>query len=98
MDVRAQPCVVTIDEIDGKRYKLLYFYEADEWELYNLTDDIGEKRNLAKEMPDVSASLSRKFRPGFLKNIRLGSQNTLSVKKTALQSYHGSYDLVQITR
>ena len=61
MDVRAQPCVVTIDEVGGKRYKLLYFYEADEWELYNLTDDIGEKTNLAKDMPDVSASLSRKI-------------------------------------
>jgi arylsulfatase A-like enzyme len=61
MDVRAQPCVVTIDEIKGKRYKLLYFYEADEWELYNLTDDIGEKTNLAKDMPDVSASLSKKI-------------------------------------
>ena len=61
MDVRAQPCVVTIDEIKGKRYKLLYFYEADEWELYNLTNDIGEKTNLAKDMPDVSASLSKKI-------------------------------------
>ena len=61
MDVRAQPCVVTIDEIDGKRYKLLYFYEADEWELYNLTDDISEKTNLAQDMPDVSTGLSRKI-------------------------------------
>ena len=61
MDVRAQPCVVTIDEIDGKRYKLIYFYEADEWELYNLTEDIGEKTNLANEIPDVSASLSKKI-------------------------------------
>ena len=61
MDVRAQPCVVTIDEIDGKRYKLLYFYEADEWVLYNLTDDIGEKTNLAKDLPDISASLSKKI-------------------------------------
>ena len=42
MDVRAQPCAVVIDEHEGKRYKLLYFYESDAWELYNLTDDIGE--------------------------------------------------------
>ena len=28
MDIRAQPCVVAIDEVGGKRYKLLYFYEA----------------------------------------------------------------------
>jgi len=61
MDARAQPCVVTIDEIESKRYKLLYFYEADEWELYNLTDDIGENTNLAKDMPDISTKLSRKI-------------------------------------
>ena len=85
MDVRAQPCVVTIDEIEGERYKLLYFYEADEWELYNLTDDIGEKTNLAKEMPDVSASLSKKIQSGFLKNIRPGSRNTLSVRQSGTQ-------------
>ena len=98
MDVRAQPQVVTIDEIDGKRYKLLYFYEADECgELFNLTDDIGEKTNLAEDMPEVSASYQRKFRSGF-QNIRLGSQNTLSVKKAALQSSHASSDLLQITR
>ena len=61
MDARAQPCVVTIDEIENKRYKLLYFYEADEWELYNLTDDIGENTNLAKDMPDISTKLSKKI-------------------------------------
>ena len=61
MDARAQPCVVTIDEIESKRYKLLYFYEADEWELYNLTDDIGENTNLAKDMPDISTKLSKKI-------------------------------------
>mgnify|MGYP001414861047 FL=1 len=61
MDARAQPCVVTIDEIENKRYKLLYFYEADEWELYNLTDDIGENTNLAKDMPDISTKLSKEI-------------------------------------
>jgi arylsulfatase A-like enzyme len=61
MDVRAQPCVVVIDEIENKRYKLLYFYEADEWKLYNLTDDIGEDRNIIKKHPKLAANLSNKI-------------------------------------
>jgi len=61
MDVRAQPCVVAIDEIAGKRYKLLYFYEADAWELYDLTDDIGENDNLVQSEPNVASELSQKI-------------------------------------
>jgi arylsulfatase A-like enzyme len=61
MDIRAQPCVVVVDEIENKRYKLLYFYEAYEWELYNLTDDIGEDRNIIKKHPKVASNLSNKI-------------------------------------
>ena len=61
MDYRAQPCVLAIDEFRGKRYKLLYFYEADAWELYNLTDDIGEKRNLIKSKPELASEMSKRI-------------------------------------
>ena len=61
MDVRAQPCVVVIDEIENKRYKLLYYYEANSWELYNLTDDIGEDRNIIKKHPKIASNLSNKI-------------------------------------
>jgi len=61
MDTRAQPCVVAIDEEDGKRHKLLYFYEADAWELYNLSDDIGEKTNVIEEKPELASAISRKI-------------------------------------
>ena len=98
MDVRAQPCVVTIDEIDGKRYKLLYFYEADEWELYNLTDDIGEKTNLAEDMPEVSASLSKKIQAWLSQKHPTWQPKYPISKKAALQSSHASSDLLQITR
>ena len=60
MDSRAQPTVVAIDELDGKRFKALYYYEANEWELYCLTDDQGENTNLIKSHPQVAATLSRK--------------------------------------
>ncbi len=62
MDTRAQPCVVAIDEIAGKRYKLLYFYEADAWELYDLTADISEKQNLIQSKPELASVLSKKIR------------------------------------
>ena len=61
MDIRAEPCVVAIDEISGKRYKLLYFYEADAWKLYNISDDIGEDSNLIADKPKIAAQLSKKI-------------------------------------
>jgi arylsulfatase A-like enzyme len=35
--------------IRGERYKLIYFYTVDEWELYDLQKDPNEQRNLAHE-------------------------------------------------
>ena len=61
MDVRAQPCVVSIGEHNSKRYKLLYFYEAGSWELYNITDDIGESKNLIKAKPELASLMSKKI-------------------------------------
>lgn len=61
MDVRAQPTVVVIQEVAGKRYKLLYFYEADSWELYNLSDDIGEATNLMQTKPELAAGMSKQM-------------------------------------
>jgi arylsulfatase A-like enzyme len=61
MDSRAQPCVVAIDEAGGKRYKLLYFYEADAWKLYNLSDDISEQNNLIGSQPELAGELSKKI-------------------------------------
>ena len=61
MDIRAQPCVLVIDEIDGHRYKLLYYYETNGWELYNLSDDWEEKRNIIKNHPKLAKNLSQKI-------------------------------------
>jgi arylsulfatase A-like enzyme len=61
MDTRAQPTVVAIDEVQGKRYKLFYFYEADAWELYCLSDDIGEANNIIASMPELATSMSKKM-------------------------------------
>lgn len=46
LDYRAKPCSVIIKPYDGKRYKLMFFYETRSWSLYNLTDDLSEKKDL----------------------------------------------------
>ena len=61
MDKRAQPTVVVIDNIDGKRYKLLYYYEGDRWELYCLSDDQGEATNLIDKEQAIAATLSKQM-------------------------------------
>ncbi len=40
-------------------YKLIEWYEDESVELYNLRKDIGEKRDLAKEMPEKAGELRR---------------------------------------
>jgi hypothetical protein len=40
---------------------LLYFYEGRTWRLYNLAADIGERKNLAKERPQVVKQLGVKL-------------------------------------
>jgi arylsulfatase A-like enzyme len=50
LDTRSIPCSVILKDIGDsksrKRYKLMYFYEDRHYELYCLTDDLSEKKNL----------------------------------------------------
>lgn len=61
MDSRAQPTVVAIDDLAGKRYKLFYYYEADAWELYCLTDDPSETNNVIDTHPEIANTISQKI-------------------------------------
>ena len=45
---------------EGK-WKLIYFYATQQWELYDLNADIGEKNNLLREFPEISDRLARKL-------------------------------------
>jgi len=45
---------------DGK-WKIIYFYDRQTWELYDLSADIGETRDLAKQQPDVLKRLAAKL-------------------------------------
>ena len=43
------------------RWKLTYFYAKQQWELYDLNADIGEKNNLLRKFPEISDRLARKL-------------------------------------
>jgi len=58
LDRRAQPCVAVIDQMDGTQYKLLYYFETDAWELYNVSEDISESTNIADGQPEVAVRLA----------------------------------------
>lgn len=47
--------------IQSGSWKLMEFFEDKHLELYNLTDDIGETKNLATEMPDKAKELHTKM-------------------------------------
>jgi arylsulfatase A len=47
--------------IRSGEWKLLEFFEDGKLELYNLTEDIGEHNNLAKEMPEKAQDLKKKL-------------------------------------
>jgi arylsulfatase A-like enzyme len=40
-------------------YKLVEVYETGAVELYNLRNDIGEEKNLARAMPELAASMKK---------------------------------------
>ena len=61
MDSRARPSATVIDDIEGKRFKLHHEYEGSSWELYNLSADPGESKNLIKKKPEVAARLSQQI-------------------------------------
>ena len=60
------------------RYKLLYFYEDERCELYDLADDISEQNDLAGKMPDKAKSLQDELL-GYLHSVhaRLPRKNAL---------------------
>ncbi|MDB4534259.1 sulfatase [Vicingaceae bacterium] len=53
LDDRAEPCSAVIKKIGDEFFKLIYYYEEDRSELYNLSRDIGETNDLAAS-DDVS--------------------------------------------
>lgn len=40
-------------------WKLLYIFKTDLWELYNLSEDIGEEKNIISEHPEIAEKLKK---------------------------------------
>ena len=45
--------------VRSQDWKLIYYYETGEKELFNIAEDIGETKNIAKENPNITLELSR---------------------------------------
>jgi len=52
-----KPCSAIREE----NYKLIYFYEDERIELYNLEDDLEEKNDLSSQIPELAAKLKEKL-------------------------------------
>jgi arylsulfatase A-like enzyme len=61
LDRRAQPSAWVIDEIDEDRFKASFDYEKNEWSLFNVSDDIGEKKDLAGVNKKVLSTLAKRL-------------------------------------
>ena len=46
-----------VSAIRARDWKLLEFFEDDRVELFNLRDDLSEKHDLAKDMPEKASAL-----------------------------------------
>jgi hypothetical protein len=54
-------CRTPTRPISGGDYKLLHYYEDGHDELYNLTTDLKESRNLAAKLPEKTADLNKRL-------------------------------------
>jgi len=55
------PTTTPVSSIRAGRWKLLHFWEDDHLELYDLESDLGEKHNLAAQMPDRAKQLDERL-------------------------------------
>jgi len=55
---RATPCSV----VRKGDWKLIQFFESDSVELYNLAEDIGEKKELSKSQPEKAAAMLKELK------------------------------------
>ncbi|MCC5906921.1 MAG: sulfatase [Balneolaceae bacterium] len=57
----AGPGIDPFTSIRSGDWKLIYFYDRQKWELYNINDDISETRNMIRRLPEKAEELSLKM-------------------------------------
>lgn len=58
MDERFSPSTLMQKRIGNEYYKLFYFYETEEFEMYNITKDISEKRNILENPTSIEIEIA----------------------------------------
>ncbi|WP_298763476.1 sulfatase-like hydrolase/transferase [uncultured Polaribacter sp.] len=66
MDERFSPSTLIQKRIEDEYYKLFYFYEANEFEMYNITKDIFEKRNILENPTSAEMEIALKMNADML--------------------------------
>ena len=67
MDSRSVPTTFIIKDIGKDRYKMLYFYEPQAYELYKISEDLGESKNLLKGQVSLEVlSIAKNLRKDIL--------------------------------
>ena len=61
LDQRAQPGAWVINEVGDNRFKASFDYEENAWSLYNLSEDIGEEKNLVTKNKKVLVTLAKQL-------------------------------------
>ncbi|MGM0377573.1 MAG: sulfatase-like hydrolase/transferase, partial [Bacteroidota bacterium] len=68
MDTRSVPSTYVIKSIDEDIYKMTYYYESKNYELYRISDDLGEANNLLEGEPKREVlSIAQPLRKDILK-------------------------------
>ncbi len=62
MDNRQVPSSMINKRVGGKRYKLKYSYETETYELFCLSDDLSESRNLMESADGATLAIARELR------------------------------------
>jgi len=66
MDKRFSPSTLIQKRVGNEYYKLFYFYETEEFEMYNITKDISEKRNILENPTAAEVEIALKMNAAML--------------------------------
>ena len=76
MDERFSPTTLIQKRIGNEYYKLFYYYETDEFELYNITKDISEKRNILENPSSTEIEIASQMNADMLSWLKTNNAPT----------------------
>jgi arylsulfatase A-like enzyme len=76
MDDRFSPSTLIQKRIGNEYYKLFYFYETDEFEMYNITKDISKKINILENPTSTEMEIALKMNADMLAWLKTNNSPT----------------------